>query len=92
MQQVLHIAYNRYYTLMLQIRISYRLQYLQHARVIREVFCDGLEMKSTTPLGWIQQAGESETASVGDCKCLNTILSFIIPKFRTELKPQVNVR
>jgi len=26
-------------------------------------FCDGLEMKLASPLGWIQQAGASETAA-----------------------------
>jgi len=37
--------------------------FLQHARVIRQEFCDGLEMKFTSPLGGIQQAGAPETAA-----------------------------
>jgi len=59
-------------------------------------------MKSISPLGWIQQAGASETAtksatpcftvlSVSDYKSLGTSLYFISSNFYTELKPQVNV-
>jgi len=65
-------------------------------------FCHGLEMKFISPLGWIQQAGASETAaksatscftvlSVSDHKSLGRSLYFISTNFHTELKPQVNV-
>jgi len=42
---------------------------LQHARVFREEFCDGIEMKFTSPLGGMQQAGASETAATGVSPC-----------------------
>jgi len=40
-----------------------------HARVIRGEFCDGLEMKFTSPLGEMQQAGAPETAAESFAPC-----------------------
>ena len=76
------------------VHLLVRLWY--HVRVIREDFCDGLEIKFISPLGWIQQAGASETAaksatpcftvlSVSDSKSLGTSLYFISTNFHTEL-------
>jgi len=64
-----------------------------HVSVIREEFCDGFEMKFTSPLGGVQQTGASETAaksvtfvlhSVSDCKRLDTHLYLIIINFHRE--------
>ena len=60
----------------------------------------GLEIKFTSLLGEMQQAGASETAGksvtpcftlVNDYKRLDTRSYFIITNFHTELKPQKNV-
>jgi len=37
--------------------------------LIREEFCDGLEMKFTLPLGEMQQAGAPETAAKSVTPC-----------------------
>jgi len=63
-------------------------------------FRDGLEMKYTSRLGWIQQPVASSTVakawllvliSVSDYWRLSTSLYFISTNFHTELKSQVNV-
>jgi len=63
-------------------------------------FCDGLEIKFTSPQGQIQQAGASEAAEksvipcftlVIDYKRLDTRLYFIITSSHTKHKPQENV-
>jgi len=59
-------------------------------------FCDGLEMKFTSPFGEIKQAGASETAAKSVTPCfylsLDTSWYFIITYFHTELKSQVKLR
>jgi len=42
---------------------------LLHARVIKEEFCDGIEMKFIPPLGRIQQVGAPETAAKSVALC-----------------------
>jgi len=63
-------------------------------------FCDGLEMKLTSPLDGIQQAGAPEIAAksvtpfflaVIAYKRLDTNLYFITNNFDAEIKPQVKV-
>jgi len=62
-------------------------------------FCDGLEIKFTSPLGEIQQVGLKQQRkalllvllSVSDHKRLDTSSYFIIIRFHTELKPQLSI-
>jgi len=66
-------------------------------QLLERNFCDGLEMKFTSPFGEIKQAGASETAEKSVTPCfylwLDTNLYFIITYFHTELfKPQVKFR
>jgi len=63
------------------------MQCLQHISVFRGAFCDGLEMKFTSPLGGIHQTVRQKQLrkalllvllSVSDCRRLDTRLYFII--------------
>jgi len=56
--------------LMLQTRVSYAL--FQHAIVIREEFCHGLEMRSTSSFGGILQGGAPETAAESFTPCFTS--------------------
>ena len=87
--------------LRLRLTLPTRISYICSTAVLSvRNFCDSLEMKLTSPLGGIQQAGVPETAAkcyflfsfaVSDYKQLDTSFYFIITNFHTEFKSQVRV-